>query len=425
MINESLEPVTRAPRQPKRRILFVEQFYYPDGWGGAELPLDLTIHLARTGFDVEVICGADQYAPLEAEPPCDPRLHGIRIRRIPSLVRGHIHRVKMIRQVWFYAALLPLLLLRRPPDIVVAQTNPPLAVIVAAAVARMWRKPMMIIAMDIYPEVLFAHGAIRATGPLSRVLSRAFGWAYESAQRVVSLGPTMSERLMSKGVAHSRIVEISNWATGAAGLVSGSNNSLRTEWGLGDKFVLLYSGNLGLAHEFETLLRGVERAHRAVPSLRLIIVGRGNRLAAVRRRVGELGIESIVRFNDPLPAERLPESFGIANLGIVTLQSGFEGLVVPSKLQGYMARGIPTLYIGPRSDIDRFVEASSGGVSLRCGDDEGVAAAIIKLAADRQRLTMLGRQAREFYDRNFAKARGLARYESAIHGILNDGFTAQ
>src|ERR1700730_2831909 len=93
----------------QRRILFVEQFYYPDGWGGAELPLDLTIHLAGLGFEVEVICGSDQYAPVEGEPPPDPRSHGIRIRRIPALLRGNIHRGKLLRQLWFYLALLPLL----------------------------------------------------------------------------------------------------------------------------------------------------------------------------------------------------------------------------------------------------------------------------------------------------------------------------
>ena len=104
------------------------------------MPLDLTIHLACAGFEVEVICGSDQYAPVDGEPPPDPSLQGIRIRRIPALMRGNIHRAKWVRQLWFYAALLPLLLLRRPPDVIVAQTNPPLAVILAAAVARIPEK---------------------------------------------------------------------------------------------------------------------------------------------------------------------------------------------------------------------------------------------------------------------------------------------
>jgi colanic acid biosynthesis glycosyl transferase WcaI len=397
----------------------VEQFYYPEGWGGAELPLDVTIHLVRAGFEVEVICGGDQYAPVEGAPPPDPRRHGIRIRRIPALLRGNVHRAKLLRQLWFYSALLPLLLFRRPPELFVTQTNPPLAAILVAAVARMWRRPMVIIAMDIYPEVLIAHGAMRENSSIGALLLRSFRWAYRSARRIVSLGPAMSARLVRKGVDAGRIIEIPNWATGKLGSITGAENALRREWRLEDKFVVLYSGNLGLAHEFEALLRGVEQARPSLPSLRVVFIGRGSRLAEVKRRVGELGLEPIVRFNDPLTATRLPESFGIADLAVVTLQQGFQGLVVPSKLQGYMARGIPVLYIGPDSDIDQFIKRSSGGISVPCGDFQGVASALIELAADRKRLAALGLNGRRYYEAEFAKARGLAGYESAIRSALN------
>jgi glycosyltransferase involved in cell wall biosynthesis len=424
MSQDAPKPNPKALALPKRRILFVEQFYFPDGWGGAELPLHLTLHLARAGFDVEVICGTDQYAPVDGEPPIDPRSQGIRIRRIPSLLRGDIHRAKLARQIWFYMALGPLMLLRRPPDVFVAQTNPPLAVIFVAAVASIWRRPLVIIAMDIYPEVLIAHGGLSRRSMLGKLLEGAFKWAYRRAQRVVSLGPVMSVRLRAKGVNKERIVEIPNWATGAAGVMSGSNNRLRAEWDLEDKFVLLYSGNLGLAHEFNTFLQAVEQATRAVPSLRVIFVGGGSRLAEVRLRVRELGIDPIVRFSDLLPSQRLPESFGIAHLAIVTLQPGFAGLVVPSKLQGYMARGVPILYIGPDSDIERFVARSMGGVCHRCGDIRGVAASLIELAANPDRLVTLGAKARQFYDEEFSEARGLARYEAAIRSVLKESCAA-
>lgn len=403
----------------RARVLFIEQFYYPDGWGGAELPVDVTVHLARRGFAVEVICGSDQYAPLEGEAPTDPRSRGVRIRRIPSLMRGSIHRWKLARQLWFYLALLPLLLLRRPPDVFVAQTNPPLAVILVVAVARLWRRPAVIIAMDVYPEVLIAHGVMRGENLLGQALERLFGWAYRHAQRIVALGPVMRERLQAKGALGGRIVEIPNWATGAPGRLTGADNTLRAEWGLEDKFVLLYSGNLGLAHEFDTLLEGVRLALRSAPSLRLIFIGRGSRLAEVKRRVAELQLENVVRFSDLLPAQRLPESFGIAHLAVVTLQPGFAGLVVPSKLQGYLARGIPVLYIGPDSDIDRYVTRSGGGICRRCDDAQGVAVLLVELAADRERLSGLGTEGRAFYEAQFAKARGLERYEALISSLLN------
>jgi colanic acid biosynthesis glycosyl transferase WcaI len=403
----------------RRRIVFIEQFYFPDGWGGAELPLDLTKYLARCGYDVEVICGSDQYAPLAGEPPADPRMAGVRIRRIPALLGGDIHRAKLLRQVWFYLALAPLLL--RPPDLFVAQTNPPLALILVAAAARLWRKPLMIIAMDIYPEVLLAHGSVRAGTVMGRILGAAFRWAYRGARRLVALGPVARQRLQEKGVRPERIVEIPNWATGALGVAGGAGNALRADWDLEDKFVLLYSGNLGLAHEFDTFLRAVRGAVQAVPSLRVVFIGRGSRLAEVRRQVAELGIASYVRFSDLLPAQRLPESFGIAHLAVVTLQPAFAGLVVPSKLQGYMARAVPVLYIGPDSDIERFVTRSQGGICFRCGDIDGVTRALVELAASPERLATLAGNARDFYAAEFSAQRGLARYAAVVQGLLAEG----
>lgn len=400
-----------------KRIVFVEQFYYPDGWGGAELPLDLTVHLARAGFAVEVVCGSDQYAPLEGEPPPDPRSHGVRITRVPALFGGGIRRSKLLRQIWFYLALVPLLL-RRPPDLFVAQTNPPLGVVLIAAAAFLWRRPLIVIAMDIYPEVLFAHGVAGARTLHGRVLARLFDWAYGRARRVVALGPVMRERLAGKGVAQDRIGEIPNWATGSLGVVSGQHNRLRTEWGLQDEFVLMYSGNLGLAHEFETLLTGLRDAVSRMPKVRLVFIGRGSRLAEVQRRVRVLGLEEVVRFSDLLPARRLPESFGLAHLAVVTLQPAFAGLVVPSKLQGYMARGVPTLYVGPDSDIDRFIRSSECGVCVRGGDTRGVTEAVTRLASDPARLAELGKNAREFYEAHFDRAHGLSRYLSVFDSVI-------
>jgi colanic acid biosynthesis glycosyl transferase WcaI len=109
----------------------------------------------------------------------------------------------------------------------------------------------------------------------------------------------------------------------------------------------------------------------------------------------------------------------VANLAVVTLQPGFEGLVVPSKLQGYMARGIPILYIGPDSDISQFIQRSSAGISVACHDVQGVESALVELAADPHRLALLGLHGRQYYDAEFAKVHGLAKYEAVIRSVLN------
>ena len=400
------------------RIRFVEQFYYPDGWGGAELPRDVTGYLAQNGFHVEVVCGSEQYAPVTGDPGEDPRTLGVRILRVPALLKGDIHAHKLLRQLWFYAGLVPKLFFRRPPDLFASQTNPPAAVPLVALAARMWRKPYLLIAMDIYPEVLIAHGALPAGRAPARLLTWIFRTAYRSARCVVALGPVMARRLIAKGVDARHVTEISNWSTGKAGIVRGPSNRLRSEWGLQDSFVLVYSGNLGIGHEFDTLLAGFARALERCPRLRLVVIGKGSRLDEVTRLAGELGLDHAIRFSALLPAERLPESIGLADLAVVTLRPGFEGLIVPSKLLGYMSRGVPVLYIGPDSDISDLIARYGCGIARRTGDTAGVADAIVALQQRPGELADMGAAAAVGYEAHLARGRGLARYESAVRACL-------
>jgi glycosyltransferase involved in cell wall biosynthesis len=298
----------------------------------------------------------------------------------------------------------------------ISQTNPPLGVVLTAIAAKIWRRPLIIIAMDVYPEVLIAHGLVSEGSPLGRVLRSVFDWSYRSAARVVSLGPMMTRRLSAKT---PTIVEISNWATGPLALAPRESNRLRASLALGDGLTILYSGNLGIGHEFDTLLEGLAAALRSDDTLILIIIGVGKRLDEVRETVNRLGIEHAVRFLDFLPADRLPESMGLADVAVVTLRQGFEGLIVPSKLLGYMARGLPVLYIGPPSDVEHYVQASGGGVSIRNGDVAAVEAAILRMSRDRAFIAALGAAGRETYERELAREHGLERYVALVYDVVD------
>ena len=397
------------------RIVFIEQFYYPEGWGGAQLPRDVTTDLARAGCDVEVICGSDQYAA--AEPGAevdDPRTSGVRIRRVPRLFGGEIHRLKLLRQLWFYACALPMLIFRRRPDLVVTQTNPPLVVPIALLASRLHRRPCMIIAQDIYPEVMRAHGMIDERSWSAGLLTRVFGWAYRSARAIVSLGPVMTQRLLAKGVSSDRIIEICNWATGDETVVRGAANRLRDAWGLAGSFVLLYSGNLGVAHDVETPIRAMRTLSERVPELRLVFVGKGSRLAQAKDLVRELGLQHVVQFRGFVPFELLPHSLGLADAALVTLLPGFEGLVVPSKLLGYMARAVPTLYVGPDSDVSRLVELSHGGRCVPAGAVDEFADAVERWVRSGPDLRASGEAAAAYYAAHLSKAMGLAAYRDAV-----------
>ncbi len=200
-------------------------------------------------------------------------------------------------------------------------------------------------------------------------------------------------------------------------------SSLSKSLALPAGITLLYSGNLGIGHEFDTFLAGFAKALEAEASISLVIVGVGKRLPEVRETVARLGIAHAVRFLDLVPAARLPESMGLADVGVVTLRQGFEGLMVPSKLFGYLARGIPVLYIGPPSDIDFYIGRSGGGVAIRNGDANAVAAAILRFQSDLAWRLALGRAGASYSRLEGSAGHNLRRYLEVVRDVIaaNEG----
>src|SRR5262249_2364813 len=144
--------------------------------------------------------------------------------------------------------------------------------------------------------------------------------------------------------------------------VSHADNPLRRSWGLADKFVVGYSGNLGRAHEFETVLSAAERL-RGFPIV-FLFVGGGHQFdrLAQRARQRELRNFQFMPYQD---AEALKSSLGVADIHIVSLRAELEGLSVPSKFYGVAAAGRPTVAIGSSDgEIARLVRQHASGLVI-------------------------------------------------------------
>ena len=399
-------------------MLLVEQYFFPEGWGGAEIPRDIAVGLREAGFAVDVLCSKDQYVPMRKDESQDPAARGVRIFRIPRILPGSVHRFKSIRILWFCLCALPRLVFHRGVDLYITQTNPLLIVPTTAIASFLRRKPLLIIAQDLYPEVLFASGAVTASSLSGRLMSRLFAWSYRRAVCVVALGPAMRQRIIEKGVAPGRIRVISNWATGDIQPIRGRENPLRTEWGMGERFVVLYSGNLGVGHEFRTLLEGVRRAWAVGVDVHVLFIGGGVRLIETHRLVSALDLDDRVTFKGFVPAEVLPFSLGLADLAVVTLRKGFEGVIVPSKVLGYMARAIPILYVGPDGDVGEMIRDANCGECCLPGDSEGVAHVLQRAASERMLLRQWGDNAQRRYGSHYTRRSALGQYVEVVHGLL-------
>jgi colanic acid biosynthesis glycosyl transferase WcaI len=418
-LNSSTNRHFPDPIVPPKRITFIEQYYFPEGWGGAQLPRDVTVELARAGYAVSVLCGLDQYDPSHADSGDDPAKFGIVVIHLPRPFLRFRSGTRVFNQLWFCLTASAAVAFRKRPAVFVVQTNPPLMAVVLSVLAIVARRPVIIIAQDLYPEVMIANGMITETNFAGRFLGAVFRWTFRRAARVVSIGPKMTERLVAKGVPTGRIHEISNWATGDLEIASGSRSKLVNAWGLAEKFVLVYSGNLGIAHDHETMIRAVGLASSSIPNLRLLIIGRGARLSEAQDLVAQLRLDDVIRFQPSVSPGVLPHALGIAKFGVVTILPGFDGLVVPSKLLGHMARGVPTLYVGPcDSDVANILAESGGGISFRNGEHVELAGRIASLASDSAAIDAMGANGKSYYRQYLARHIGLTQYRRMIESVI-------
>jgi glycosyltransferase involved in cell wall biosynthesis len=305
-----------------------------------------------------------------------------------------------------------------PGDVVVLKTDPPLLSSAVGFLAK--RKGAKVVAwlQDVFPEVAYEYGVPGMGGMCGAGLRRMRNRSLAIADRIIVIGDQMADRLVKSGAAgRDRIDVIHNWADGdAIRPVERASNALRRRWNLEDDFVVGYSGNLGRVHEFETLLAAASLL-RNEARIRFVIIGRGPRLTEVQSIVQRDKLAN-VRFEPHQDREALAQSLGVADVHVSILKPGFEGLVHPSKLYGIMAAGRPTLFVGDtQGETASILAAAGSGVSVRSGDAEGLAAAILSMRDHEEERKRMGAAARRAFDERFAMPIALGKWQELLASL--------
>ena len=238
---------------------------------------------------------------------------------------------------------------------------------------------------DVFPEVAAELGMGVARGVPGRAATWLRNRSLRKATANVAIGTRMRDRMAAQGVEPRTIVVIPNWADGAAVTpVPRDANPLRAEWGLAGKFVVGYSGNMGRAHEFRTIVDAAA-ALREDRDIVFLFIGGGAQKEMIAAASAERGLANLL-FKPYQPRERLAQSLGAADVHLVTLRPELEGLIVPSKFYGIAAAARPAICIGdPEGEIGSEIRAADCGRCVRQGDVAGLVAAIREMRDERRK----------------------------------------
>jgi colanic acid biosynthesis glycosyl transferase WcaI len=412
-------------RPQTRRLLFINQYYWPDHASTAQHLADLAESLVAAGHECHVLCGQGQYKPGTPRPPAHEVRNGVHIHRVPATSLGRRSTLtRMVDYLSFYARAL-IAALRMPRcDVVVTLTTPPIIGLAGTLLRRLKGSRHAYWSMDLHPDASLALGRMSPRNPVVAALAWLSDAVYRQADKVIVLGPYMADRIKAKGVRPERIAAVPVWSRrDEIYPVPRAGHPLRTKLGLADQFVAMYSGNLGLAHSSDEFLEAARRL-RERSDITFLFVGDGPRMADVRAAKERERLDN-VRLLDYFPRSELHASLSIADVHLISMRREMTGIVVPGKLYGAMASGRPTLFVGPEHcESADTVRKAGCGLTLRLGDVDGLVDALTRLSADPQEAARLGQLGRSAFLDAFERESCCARWNSLIESLLRTTRTA-
>jgi colanic acid biosynthesis glycosyl transferase WcaI len=195
--------------------------------------------------------------------------------------------------------------------------HPPLTVGVTARVLGLLKRaPVVYDVQDLWPESAEAAGMV-VRGRLVGVMYRLADWVYARMDRVLVVSDAARQYLIGRGVDAGKIHVAKHWIDDAAFAAPASGRDLRAELGLGDHFVVLFAGNLGMVQGLETVIAAADLLRDA--PIRLLIVGDGSDRERLERDARRRRLDNVV-FAGRHPAAAMPDFYRAADALLVHLR---------------------------------------------------------------------------------------------------------
>ncbi len=398
--------------------MLVSQHFYPSNAAGARLLTQLATDLVAAGGGVTAICSGVHYTTDGGESLEPHGRHGaVEIRRFAPLRFDRSSLVgRTANEVAYSLRVMFALLFRARPDAYVVLSSPPFLAPAVAFAARLRRVPLVYVVMDVFPDMAAVTGMLSQRHPLYRAWDAAQRFALRSSRRIVVLGRCMHEVIVEKLRGVAVPIDINpNWADGASlhPVEPGANLFLNEHPELRGKVLVQYSGNLGRFHDFETILAAAEILKRH-DDVRLVIIGDGARRNWIKSEIERRELTNVVLLPFQ-PQDMLVHSLNAADIALVTLEPGAEGLCVPSKFYPLLAVGKPVVAVmSPGAEVALVTHEADLGRVVDVGDPTGLAAAIETLAQDPALRSAMAARARALFAEEYGRASGTARYVETL-----------
>lgn len=390
------------------KILVLTQYFWPESFRISDVARDLH----QRGFEVEVLTGMPNYpsgkfhAGYRMMSPLRELYMDIRIYRSPLLPRGSSSGIRLFLNYVTFVLMASARCISMPRhdwDVIFVFQPSPVTVGIPARIAK-WISggKLFFWVQDLWPESLVATGAVRSSWCLS-VVSRVTKWIYKGCDKILVQSEAFVDPVKKAGIEEERILYFPNWAEASCEPINMKNVSDEVRQFFSDDFCVLFTGNLGVAQDLETILEAASILKDR--PIRWILAGDGRRKEWLLQERALRGLESAVILPGSYPSSDMPEFYACADVLLASLKDEpIFALTVPSKIQAYLAAGKPILAALPGEGA-RMVQHAGAGIIVPPESPRELADAVLRFMAmpEKERCDM-GKAGRRYSQVHFSES---------------------
>jgi glycosyltransferase involved in cell wall biosynthesis len=409
------------------QLSILTQFYPPDFAATGQLIEELAQNLRSPNFHVRVFTGQPGYAYSKTNAPAIEQSDYLNVKRsqtgrlFPNRIRG-----KALNGVLFFLrSVLHLCKAANRGDVLLITTAPPFLPLVGYLIHFLFGTPYVCLLYDLYPDIAVELNVVSGNHWIVKFWDGVNYRVWQKAARIIVLSSTMQERIIGKypeGAA--KIAVIHNWADPEFIVpIPKIRNWFALKHKLVEPFTVLYSGNMGRCHDLETIIEAAYQL-RDEP-VRFVFIGGGAKRPICLEKIRSAGLTNC-QFLPYQDKDNLPYSLTACDLSIVSIRTGMEGLVVPSKLYSALASGRPIAALCEgHSYLRSLIDKAGCGAVFYPGDSTQLAEFIRQLARDRYHSKQLGRAGRHYMQARFTPQIIAKAYTATVHqGIIDSAYKA-
>lgn len=373
----------------KNKLTFISQVFYPDPGSTSILFSPLIANLVDGGWEVDVLCGFPDVGSSEAKRV--ERWRGVTIRRCGLQIRTKKNLfLRALSYASFLSELLLRLLVSRSGSRIMAVTNPPFIAWVLLVAKKLRNHSYHYFFLDLHPEGLIALGSLKNESVMVKIWQKLNMWSYSNASSLAVLGRDMKIALAHYQLSCEGFHYIPHWsAYSAVAPLSYADSKFVSERDLDGKFVVQYSGNMGLWHDIETLILAANTL-REHSNIQFNFIGDGVRRARAEALSERLALENVKWFPF-VDEELLAESLAACHVALISLRADLSGVAVPCKFYGILESGRAVIAQVPtESEVALTVKEHDCGRIVQPGDWEGLANAVLEMSENRPSTELMG-----------------------------------